>query len=399
MQKELSHPRTIELMREGARLVLETDWQGQLQDAFQSIFNTLNDPSTNTAIRRYNMLSVLHWASSTLKAPDRPAESYIDPEIRLQIREQIRRGRPETILNGYRAAQIVAWREWMMVAFQVTSNKDELERLLEYSAQQINAFSQNSIDLLSEMIDDERAAFARRSPDLQYGAVMDVLDGTLRDPDKARHRLAYRLDRLHQAVILWSDLATNYEELLASVADQLEFLTPEKQSLRIKPAPSTVWVWLPTPITKEAASMPYQDGVKFALGRPAQGFSGFKETYESAVSAQKILMQSPSAQNIISYEEIELANMLIGQPQYLSFVRDTLGSFFDAPLDLQHSIRVYLQEGCNSVEAARILNVHRNTLNRYIERANDLLPRPLSSQNRIAVSAALDSLQWTNLER
>ncbi|MEO0549745.1 MAG: helix-turn-helix domain-containing protein [Pseudomonadota bacterium] len=396
MQDAPIEARTIELMREGARFVLDTDtdWQSQLQDALHSAFDTLNDPSTNTSIRRYNMLSILHWASSTVKAPDRPVEPYIDPEIRLQIREQIRRGRPETILNGYRAAQIVAWREWMTVAFQVTSDKEELERLLEYSAQQINTFSQNSIDLLSAMIDDERAAFARRSPDLQYQAVMDVLDGTLRDPDKARHRLAYRLDRSHQAVILWSDLTSDYDELLDSAADQLEFLAAEKQSLRIKPAPSTLWIWLPTPIAKEAASAIHQDGVKLALGRPAQGFFGFKESHKSASSAQRTLIQSAMDDLIVSYEDTELADLVIKHPEYMSFAQNTLGRLFDSPAELRESVRVYLKEGCNGATAAKALDLHRNTLNRHLERANDLLPAPLGSHNRISVAAALESLQW-----
>ncbi|MEM6545894.1 MAG: hypothetical protein AAF680_13380, partial [Pseudomonadota bacterium] len=109
----------LDLMREGAREALERDqtWVEPMYEAVGELFDIAEDTTASAAIRRYNLLSSTHFATSILSDPTLPVEAFIDPEIRVQLREQIRSGAPEAILNGYRIAQIVAWRAWMRLAF------------------------------------------------------------------------------------------------------------------------------------------------------------------------------------------------------------------------------------------------------------------------------------------
>ncbi|MFG2857703.1 helix-turn-helix domain-containing protein [Streptomyces mirabilis] len=52
-----------------------------------------------------------------------------------------------------------------------------------------------------------------------------------------------------------------------------------------------------------------------------------------------------------------------------------------------------MQAQCNTTRAAGRLYTHRNTLLRQLDRADQLLPKPLED-NTVKVAVALDLLQW-----
>lgn len=385
------------LMRDGAKSILmsETALRDRLQDAVIDSFDTQNDPAAETAIRRYNILSVTHWASAILRDPEGVVEPFVDPAIRLQIREQIRQGTPETILNGYRAAQILAWRAWMHVAFGLTTDKTELEMLLDFSSKHINAFSQSCVELLAKMIEEERIEHASRSPDRQYEAAKAILSGAVREPQKARQALGYALDRTHQAMIVWSSEPEVNASDLESLLDWIELTAPDAHVLRITAKASIAWVWLPHPVSLGKLRALDTSGFKIALGRVLEGISGFVESHQSALIAQKMMAQTTRQDRVVSYDQVKLAHMMLKQSEFPRLAIGTLGKLLEAPESIRDSLRAYLAEGANAAQAAKALGLHRNTLNRHLERANDLLPEPLNLKNRLQVGAVLDALYWS----
>ncbi|MFT4767069.1 MAG: DNA-binding PucR family transcriptional regulator [Glaciecola sp.] len=397
MQNDPMRSTVLSLMQEGAKHLLtsEAKWRDQLQDAVIDSFNTLNDPAAETAIRRYNMLTVMHWANSVLRDPNVPVEPFVDPAIRLQIREQIRQGTPETILNGYRAAQILAWRAWMHLAFNLSSTKTELEALLDFSSEHINTFSQSCVELLAKMIEDERVEYAHQSSDRQYEAAKAILSGSVRDPKMAMHELGYRLGQTHQAIIIWSREPEVSAGALEAAADRVELTASGTSPLRIMAKASTAWLWLSAPVTVDVLSSVVKEGFEIAIGRVLQGLSGFKESHQSALVTQQIMLQSKQQHRVVAYDQIKLAYRMLQQIDFAQFANETLGRLCQAPADVRESLRVYLAEGANAAQAAKVLGLHRNTMNRHLERANDLLPEPLNSQNRLQVGAVLDALYWS----
>lgn len=397
MQNESPSASTLNLMQEGAKRILtaEAPWRDQLQDAVVDSFDTLNDPATETAIRRYNMLAVNHWASTVLRDPTLPVEPFIDPAIRPQIREQIRQGTPETILNGYRSGQIVASRTWMHLAFSLTSNKPELEALLDYSLQRINEFSQACVELLADMIEDERVQYAKRSPDRQHEAAISVLSGALRDPKVARHELGYRLDQNHQAMIIWSREPEVPVETLEAITDRVELAASGARSLCIMAKASAAWMWIPAAVSVDALRAIVDKGFHIAVGRVLHGLSGFRQSHQSALATQQMMIRSTQQHRVLTYDEIKLAHLMLQQDEFVQCAHETLGRLFDAPEVVRESLRVYLAEGANAAQAAKVLGLHRNTMNRHLERANDLLPAPLNSKTRLQVGAVLDALYWS----
>ena len=388
----------LDLMREGAREALERDqtWVEPMYEAVGELFDIAEDTTASAAIRRYNLLSSTHFATSILSDPTLPVEAFIDPEIRVQLREQIRSGAPEAILNGYRIAQIVAWRAWMRLAFTLTDDKGELEKLLEFSAQQINDYSERSLKLLSDMVDEERAELANRSDDSRFQIVNSVLRRELRESKPASAQLGYALDRARRAVILWSRNQDADKRNLEAAADQVETAFTSRRSLRVDGKASALWLWM------SVANRPVLDlseldgGVQLAIGPAKTGLEGFIESHESALLAQRIAIKSRPENQVIRFEDVQLAHLLLEQPQCDEFVRSTLGRLFDAPAATKNCLRTYLEEGSNAAKPATGLGIHRNTLNQRLERAKDLLPeRKLTPANRTRVAAALNVLRWS----
>lgn len=384
-------------MRQAAKSILmsEAPLRDQLQDAVIETFDTRNDPAAETAIRRYNMLSVTHWASAIFKDPEASVEPYVDPAIRLQIREQLRQGTPETILNGYRAAQIIAWRAWMQLAFRLTDSKTDLELLLEFSSKQINTFSEQCVELLSEMIEEERVDYARQSPDRQQEAARAILAGTMPDPQKAMQALGYRLDRTHQALIIWSREPEINANDLEVLVDRILLAAHGAHALRIKAKASVAWLWLSDPVAVEDLSAISDENFEIATGQVLSGLTGFKESHRTALITQQMMLKTKRMENVVSYDQIKLAHLMLQKTDFTGVATATLGKLFNASDSIRESLRVYLAEGANAARAAKARGLHRNTLNRHLERANDLLPEPLHAGNRLQIGAVLDALSWS----
>lgn len=389
--------RLAELMRMGARRALDFDdsWESGLKDMVFSLLDTADDPGAEAAIRKYNLLSTTHFAAAIIKNPLEPVEPYINPEIRTQIREQLRRGRPEAILNGYRASQIAAWQAWMRLSFTLTDSKSALEQLLEFSAKQINDYSQRSISMLTYMVDQERIALAQNSVNLRFRTLQAILNRELLEPSQAATKLNYSLDRSHQAFVVWSRFDKVEPDQLNLAADHIELLGSKKPVLRIGATASTLWLWIPSSAEIDVSEYVAVDGVNVAAGTLKSGLEGFIGSHEEALVAQRMQIRSERKSSLVTFADVRLAHMLLEQPMIGGFLKDTLGRLLDAPSSTRECLRVYLDEGSNAARAASALGLHRNTLNRQLDRAKYLLPqKELNAKNRVSIASALSALSW-----
>src|SRR3712207_9247766 len=96
--------------------------------------------SLAAAIRRVNLGNLLHWAAANVQHPGRRVPPNTGPESLEAARDLVRRGLDESALDAYRAAQGVAWRRWMEICFELTSDPAELRELLDVSALSIATF-------------------------------------------------------------------------------------------------------------------------------------------------------------------------------------------------------------------------------------------------------------------
>ncbi|MGN6171898.1 MAG: helix-turn-helix domain-containing protein [Streptosporangiaceae bacterium] len=92
--------------------------------------------------------------------------------------------------------------------------------------------------------------------------------------------------------------------------------------------------------------------------------------------------------------DVQLVTLAIGDEQRArEFVARTLGALADADRELRDTPYVYVREQFSAARAARALYTHRNTVLNRLQRAERLLPHPLTGHG-LEVGTALEIAQW-----
>lgn len=381
---------TWKLLREGAERVLQAppEWLAEIDAAVLATLPEA-DPVVCTRVRRSNRLNILHWATSTIRAPGERVQPKLSAEMIEAAAEQFRRGSPDNLRRCYRAAEIAAWPRWMDICFALTSDPRELRGLLDTSMRSLSDFVESTVVQLLEAAAGMGEGSLRGSPAERLDLVRSILVGQPTDPAAASQRLGYRLDRAHQAAILWQvDPGANPAQLGAA-ADALTASTNGRAILTLPVDRMEIWLWSPKLIDPAPTSSDLGNGIRLALGSPMRGLDGFRRSHAHARAAQRIATEFGGLPPVVGYEAVRwMAVINRDRAAVRDFVGEILGDFASAGEDLHRSLLTYLERGCNVAEAASRLGVHRNTVMRQVARAQDLLPLNLDA-SRIEVALAL----------
>lgn len=394
----LPSPRVRELFRQGARLVLEVppEWLDELDEAVfgaRSMEVIAEDPELRAAAARASRTSLLHWARSNIEAPGSPVEPTIENQVRV-TRDLIRRGLDEQALDSYRTAQDVAWRRWMQLAFTLTTDAGELQELLEVSHQSISAFIDATIAATAARIAEERDELTRGSAAQRREIVTLLLEGVPTDIDRAAHVLGYRLDQTHLAAIVWTTAPDSDVAELEEAGRDLADRTAATDALRLVASAGTVWVWLASPALDRVHGLAVPEHLRVAVGSEAAGVDGFRRSHIDALSTQRMLARLQSPEKLATFDEVEVVLALTENLELAdAFVRRTLGRLASSSREMRETVLAYVREGENAQRTAARLYAHRNTVLRRLERADQLLPRPLRA-NAVNVAVALEVLRW-----
>jgi len=356
-----------------------------------------DDPAVVDELHRSNYANLLFWAQSIRQDPGARVLPNPGPEPRIIARSLIRRGLNESALQAWRAGQNAAWRLWMSIAFTLTADADELAQLLDYSARSIFDYVDATIALVSAEMRFELRNIRQDAQSERLDTATLLISGAAIRPALAATRLAYPLDRMHLAAIVWDTDKEPDVGALLSVADALSAVTASGRPLAIPAGPDTMWLWVPT------ASLPSDDALiaavvpspslRMALGSPAAGVAGFRRSHLQAHRAQ-LLLQRAGHRQFATWQSTRLVELLThDETNAEEFLRRTLGDLADADPVLRQTLRVYLRRQSNAPKAAKELFTHRNTVLGRVARAEHLLPTPLAD-NAIDVAAALELDNW-----
>ncbi|MBC7299564.1 MAG: helix-turn-helix domain-containing protein [Nocardia sp.] len=206
-----------------------------------------------------------------------------------------------------------------------------------------------------------------------------LLDSDDVDVAAAEEVLDYRLDRRHHAAEVWTTVTgtdavraleqarqllstamrTGGTELVAASGDRAMCLWfPDQQ-----PCP-------PEELTAQltAAGLP----VRVALGPVADGLPGFRRTARSAARAKALAISAgETAPTVLDYDTVAPFALLSDDPVELAgLVHRVLGPLASdgakAEL-LRNTLDVFLAEGASFSRTARVLDVHRNTVQYRIQ--------------------------------
>lgn len=392
--------RVQELMRLGAQRVLHAppEWLVELDQASLASDQLVSDPVLAAAARRVNRSGLIHWAASNIERPGAPVPRYVSGDMLSNARELARRGEAELMYSAARASQNAAWQRWLSIVFELTSDPHELKELLAVSSRSISAYIDANMEGIAEFVKAEREERARGTHADRRDLVALIMEGVSVDPQHASIRLGYTLDQSHCAAIIWSEESEADLAKLEAAAEAFKRSADARDSLVIFPTPATTWVWVQPgrqiDLSTLEREMRRQPGIRMSIGSAGRGMDGFRSGHLDALTAQRLMGRLQSKANVVHSDDLRLVSLLTQHMESARrFIALTLGSLASADPTLRQSLYVFLKLGCNTAEAAQVLNTHRNTLLRRIDRAINLLPRPID-ENRLHVGAALEALNW-----
>jgi DNA-binding PucR family transcriptional regulator len=398
---ERPSPAVAELIRAGATLLLHAPAEvfAEVDAAILAdpTHPTVTDPVLAAAIRRNNRANLIHWAEANVRDPGARVAPNIAPEALTVARDLVRRGLDADALHGYRVGQNVSWRRWMTVAFQLTSDPDELRELLDVTARSIFTFVDETLAGITEQIERERDELTRGTHAQRLEIVSLILEGAPIGVERASSRLNYALDRAHTAAIVWGDPPDVEPSVLEEAAEAVGRAAGARP-LTVVPSASALWVWVAgaegpdvDAVRSALAGLPE---VRVALGPTVRGVAGFRRSHLDALATQRLMHRTSTAPPVASYDDVQVVALATqDQERADEFVARTLGEFATAPAELRETARVYLREQSNTTRTARVLFTHRNTILARLARMEQLLPAPLDGRG-LQVALALEILQW-----
>jgi len=216
--------------------------------------------------------------------------------------------------------------------------------------------------------------------------------------------LGYRLRQHHVGVVCWTGTAAPGDGALAGL-EQATAELARQAGLKGRPVflpqdESSAWAWLPLGAEDAfgGCAAGAESGIRFALGSPGSGVSGFRRTHQQALGAQAVaLAAGGSGQPVTSFAEVAPLALMSGSAELIrAWVIETLGALADH--DAQHAmlrdtLRVFLQENGSFVAAAERLTLHKNTVRYRIGKAEESLGHPVG-QDRLQIELALLAAQW-----
>ncbi|WP_218583461.1 CdaR family transcriptional regulator [Pseudomonas sp. CM27] len=391
------------LMRKGAELAqaLPSEWVERLNQALLSSAEDaklLEDPVILAACRRANRAELLHWANANLQRPGEPVEPYVSADMVDTARELARRGGAELLMNVARSTQNAAWELWMKMAFSLTQDPLELEEFLEVSSRSISEFIDSNMRVVTQIVLEVKSAQAHDDPIDKRSLVTRLLDGRDVDAEQLGRRLGYSLAQRHHACLVWSEIPDAEIRPLEDMARALAQLTGTLAPLIVFAGPATLWAW-------SNASKPLDlhllqgvarqfPKIRAAIGSAGAGVNGFRRSHLEALTTQRLMGRLAGSPAVATIDQVRMVSLMTQDARAArQFVLSTLGRLATEPSVLQHSLHVFLANGCNVTQTAEVLGTHRNTLLRRLERAQDLLPIPFAD-HRIQIAAALELVIW-----
>lgn len=315
--------------------------------------------------------------------------------------ELVHRGLPiATMLRAYRLGHAVAERRFEQAAEELEIEPEIRWRVLAQASRTFFAYVDAISTQLVAEYEQERGRWIRGAAAARAELVNEIIDRRPVDPRAATDTLRYDVSRCHLAFILWSDART--EELaprIGSMELAAGALAQELGGGRILLVPigeRVVWGWTSgeqATLGVERASRLLPDGLRAALGQPADGLEGMASSHVQARAARRVGgVMGLRPGSIVRYGTVALTALLTMDPaEAARFTIAQLGELAqetDAARRLRATLCVYLEENLSPARTARRLGIHQNTVVYRVRRAEEILGHPIA-EGRLELEVSL----------
>ena len=359
----------------------------------------LNFPTLTEETLASTRQNVTHWLRSMQSSPMSPiAPTLVAPVVGL-ARSLTRRGAAQDLWAAYSAGRESLWRAWMRIAFETATDRETLNDALNVASTSLSRWVDETVQQITAFVAQENSSESGATHELKLQTATRILDGTPMDEELAAYRLKYPLSGEHIAAILWTDPAAPDQPALRQVAEKFAACAAEHQAkgLVVPATSSSLWLWVNNPDVDARERLgPIVAGfpqVRLALGSVDSGVDGFRRSHYEAVETQRLITRVGSVQ-MASFDDVSLAALGSHNEQAArEFVARVLGELGTADSELRDTVRVYIRHMYNASKTADEVYAHRNTVFHRIQRAEELLPRPLSVSG-VEVGVALELQRW-----
>ncbi|HTD36888.1 MAG TPA: helix-turn-helix domain-containing protein [Candidatus Limnocylindrales bacterium] len=220
--------------------------------------------------------------------------------------------------------------------------------------------------------------------------------------DEAQRMLgAYRLGRNHLGAIVWCDRSMpicNVLDELQRYAQRLgKTVGAVEPPLFIPYDDTTAWLWLPLregqSVERARLENAGEVDIFVATGDPLYGFPGFRRSHRQARLACAVVSAAkPPLSRLTTFAEVaSIAAFTSDLDGARAWVAETLAGLAvddERGSMLRETARVFLANGGSFAATAHEMNLHRNTVQYRIGKAEELRGRPFSD-GRLDVEIAL----------
>ena len=337
-------------------------------------------------------------------------EALVAPPEALRFAVSIQQHGLDTaaLIQAYRVGQNIAWSWWMEHLAREVADHDRLLETIECSSGRLFAYVDAVVEEQVRMWGRERERWAGRLTVQRAAAVRRVLE---EEPPaaEATRAIGYSLERELVAGILWEAPPHARRDLPGPPMSRLE-LTAEalagevgvERSLIVPDGAACMWVWfaidcqLGLDALVRSAADQLREGQSLALSIPASGLEGFRGGHRQALRARRFAELSQTAPGVVRFDEVETLCVMSEDPKLLAgFVERKLGRLAaegHAARRLRETVLVWLREGGNASRSAECLKTHKNTVRNRVQRAEELIGRPLD-EDRLGLELALTMVQ------
>jgi DNA-binding PucR family transcriptional regulator len=265
------------------------------------------------------------------------------------------------------------------------------------------------IDRVSEQVitayQQEREHWLLTQTAVRAGRVRAMLGDETVDVDATESALGYRLRQHHLGVVAWvTDVVHGNEGLtrldrLASAAARA--LGAHGRPLFVPRDESLAWIWIPVggAVSQDALSKAFDNGdtsTRVAVGEPAYGIDGFRQSHGQAVRTQDVALAARPGRRLTTFADVGAVALICTDVDAArSWVWGTLAdlAFDDEPRGrLRDTLQIFLVTGSYTATAERMM-LHKNSVQYRIRKAEEALGARIED-HRADLELALRACQY-----
>ncbi|TDP31945.1 helix-turn-helix domain-containing protein [Nocardia ignorata] len=313
----------------------------------------------------------------------------------------------EALLRAYRLGEHMFVQRTIRLLTELAAPTEAALGAAARIAELVNSYIDQVIEGLIDIYGTERRRWDARTDAARAAQVRAVLDAEELDLASAEQMLSASLRGWHQFVLLWTPPGTADPGPVLRAGIQVLAAVSARPPMTVDIDEHTRWVWLASTgrpvldtarLARELRATPV---LSMAVGDPAPGLAGFRQSFHDAQRARSVAVAARS-RGVLAYADVALTGLLADDATRVQvWAGRVLGGLMgtdETAARLRETVRVFLDARGSYTDAAARLHVHKNTVHYRVRKAEEVLGHSLT-EHRLDIEVALLACAQLGLPR